>query len=147
MLRTFFSMFINALVLLTFVGCERNGVKVAPAEKSVVPVSHPEVREVTDYVDYTGRTNAKDSVVIQPRVTGYLVTDDKEGRMPFKEGDFVKKDAILFKIDPRPYQAQFDAANAAIVVARLAIRASGCFRCSYRLSGIMRLRSEAGSSI
>ena len=41
-----------------------------------VPVARPVQKLVTDYVDYTGRLNAKNSVVIQPRVTGYLVTDD-----------------------------------------------------------------------
>jgi multidrug efflux system membrane fusion protein len=32
--------------------------------------------------------------------------------MPFKEGDEVKKDALLFEIDPRPYQAAADQAAA-----------------------------------
>jgi multidrug efflux system membrane fusion protein len=41
---------------------------------------------VTDYVDYSGRTDAVDSVSIRARVTGYLV------RMPFKEGAEVRGD-------------------------------------------------------
>ena len=71
----------------------------------VVPVSQPVQREVTDFVDFTGRTDAVNSVNIVPRVTGYLV------KMPFKEGSDVKKDDLLFEIDPRPYQAQLDQAQ------------------------------------
>jgi multidrug efflux system membrane fusion protein len=66
----------------------------------VVPVSQPVQRDVTDYVDFTGRTDAINAVNIVPRVTGYLV------QMPFKEGSLVKKDDLLFEVDPRPYKAQ-----------------------------------------
>jgi multidrug efflux system membrane fusion protein len=93
----------------TLAGCERGPSKVAPAEVTpVLPVSHPIEREVTDFIDYTGRTNARHAVTIQPRVTGYLL------KMPFKEGADVKKGELLFEIDPRPYQAQLKAAEAAI---------------------------------
>jgi multidrug efflux system membrane fusion protein len=70
-----------------------------------LPVSKPVQREVTDYVDFTGRTNAIEAVDVRPRVTGYLM------QMPFKEGSEVKKGDLLFEIDPRPYQAQLDQAQ------------------------------------
>ena len=54
--------------------------QVAPPEAVTIPVSKPVVREVTDFVDFTGRTDAIQSVDIRPRTTGYLV------RMPFEEG-------------------------------------------------------------
>jgi multidrug efflux system membrane fusion protein len=63
-------------------------------------VSKPIQEEVTDYVDFTGRTDAVQAVNVIARVTGYLV------QMPFKEGSEVKKDQLLFEIDPRPYQDQ-----------------------------------------
>ena len=68
------------------------------------PVSHPVERVVTDYVDFTGRTNAINSVDIRARVSGYLI------KMPFKEGAEVKKGEMLFLVDPRPYEAQYDQA-------------------------------------
>jgi multidrug efflux system membrane fusion protein len=71
----------------------------------VLPVSKPLEREVTEYVDFTGRTDAVDAVDIRPRVTGYLV------QMPFQEGREVKKGDLLFEIDPRPYKAQLDQAQ------------------------------------
>jgi multidrug efflux system membrane fusion protein len=98
-----------ALVLLALgAGCERRASQTGPAKPLVVPVSRPVQRLVTEYVDYTGRTNAKGSVTIQPRVTGYLM------KMPFKEGADVKEGDVLFEIDPRPYKAQLEAAQAAV---------------------------------
>ncbi len=65
-----------------------------------MPISQPVERPVTDFVDFTGRTDAVQSVNIVARVTGYLV------KMPFKEGADVKKGELLFQVDPAPYQAQ-----------------------------------------
>src|SRR5262249_49167077 len=75
---------------------------------AATPIARPAERDVTEYVDYTGRTNARDSVIIQPRVTGYLV------KAPFAEGSDVKKDDGLFGMDPRPYKAQLTAAGASV---------------------------------
>jgi multidrug efflux system membrane fusion protein len=86
-------------------GCAQRPPQIAAPETPVVPVSHPVQREVTDYVDFTGRTDPKDAVDIRPRVTGYLI------RIPFKEGADVKKGDLLFEIDPRPYEAQLHQAE------------------------------------
>jgi multidrug efflux system membrane fusion protein len=91
-------------------GCQKGLRQVAPAELQAVPVAHPVKREVTDFFDFTGRTAAVDSVNIVPRVTGYL------GPIPFKEGSEVKQGDLLFEIDPRPYQAQLDQAEAQVVL-------------------------------
>jgi len=96
------------LTLAATAVCDRGPSQAGPAKPPVVPVSRPVERSVTDFVDYTGRTNAKNSVTIQPRVTGYLV------KMPFKEGADVKKGDVLFEVDPRPYKAQLEAAKAAV---------------------------------
>ncbi len=94
---------LGTLALLTIGGgCQENSAAIAPARPPAIPVSHPVPREVTDYVDFTGRINAVHSVDIRPRVTGYLM------KMPFKEGTEVKAGDLLFEIDPRPYQAQVD---------------------------------------
>ena len=74
----------------------------------VFTVSVPVQREVTDYVEYTGRTGAVQAEEVKARVTGFLA------ETPFKEGAEVKKDDVLFKIDPRPYQAQYDQAEAQV---------------------------------
>jgi multidrug efflux system membrane fusion protein len=91
-------------------GCDQKTPQVAPAEVPVVPVSQPVQRQVTDYVDFTGRINAVESVNIIPRVTGYLV------KMPFKEGSEVKVGDLLFQVDPRPYKAQLDQAEGQVTL-------------------------------
>jgi multidrug efflux system membrane fusion protein len=85
-------------------GCEQSQPQVASTEPPAVPVSLPVSREVTDYVEFTGRTDAIQAVDIRARVTGYLVA------VPFKEGAEVKEGDTLFEIDPRPYNAQLDQA-------------------------------------
>lgn len=74
------------------------------AEMPLVAISRPVVREVTDFVDFTGRTEAVQSINVVPRVTGYLV------RSLFQDGALVKKGDLLFEIDSRPYQAQTEEA-------------------------------------
>jgi len=104
--RPLLAMLSSGLMTASFMtGCERRQPSVAPPRPPVIPVSKPVVREVTDYVDFTGQTDAVESVDIRPRVTGYLV------KMPFKEGADVKKGDLLFQVDPRPYQAQYDQAQ------------------------------------
>jgi RND family efflux transporter MFP subunit len=80
-------------------GCQKESPRGAESLPAV-PISHPVERPVTDYVDFTGRTDAVQSVNIVARVTGYLV------QMPFEEGVDVKKGELLFQIDPQPYEAQ-----------------------------------------
>jgi membrane fusion protein, multidrug efflux system len=95
-----------ACILLAVVaGCQANANRVTTAEAPVVPVGQPIKREVTDYVDFTGRTESIYPVDIRPRVTGYLV------EMPFQEGEEVKAGDLLYVIDPRPYKAQLDQAQ------------------------------------
>jgi multidrug efflux system membrane fusion protein len=103
-------------VSLGLLGCRQNqGAAPAPTPQ-VVPVSLPVERDVTDYVDFTGRTDAVNSVGIRPRVTGYLI------EAPFKEGAEVKKGDVLFVIDPRPYQAQLDQAQAQVALNQASLK-------------------------
>jgi membrane fusion protein, multidrug efflux system len=100
----FSSGLVACAVLAAMAGCHRATPAVAAPEPPAIPVSQPVQREVTDYADFTGRTNAVQSVDIRARVSGYLM------KMPFKEGAEVKAGDLLFEVDPRPYQAQLDQA-------------------------------------
>ena len=71
-----------------------------------VEVSQPITREVTDYEDFTGRTEPVHRVELRPRVSGYI------DNITFKAGDRVYKGDLLFVIDPRPYRAALDQAEA-----------------------------------
>src|SRR5690349_3519440 len=69
----------------------------------VVPVIR---RTVPVYLDFVGTTEAIRSVSLQARVTGYLV----EQGAP--DGANVKTGGLLYRVDPRPYQAALDQAIA-----------------------------------
>ena len=71
-------------------------VEVASVVQKDVPIFSEWVATLDGYV------NAQ----IQPQVTGYIV------RQTYKEGSFVRKGQILFQIDPRPFRALLDQANA-----------------------------------
>jgi RND family efflux transporter MFP subunit len=65
-------------------------------------------RDVTAYQDFTGRTSSVQRAEVRARVPGFLQ------RMNFAPGDMVKKGQLLFLIEPEPYQAQRDQAEAAL---------------------------------
>jgi RND family efflux transporter MFP subunit len=88
-----------AAISLALAGCSQSAAEKSADAPLAVKVSYPVEREVTDYSDATGRTEAVDSVQVRARVFGYI------DRFKFKEGQLVKEDAVLFEIDPRPYKA------------------------------------------
>jgi membrane fusion protein, multidrug efflux system len=102
--------FLTGSLALALFGCADSAPKATAPKQAVVPISEVVQREVTDFVDFTGRTDAINTVNIVPRVTGYLV------KMPFTEGSLVKKDDLLFEIDPRPYKAQLDQAEGQVTL-------------------------------
>ena len=80
-------------LLLAIMGCSQAPLQVGPSPVPVVPISKPVARKVTDYVEFTGRTDAVRAVDIRARVTGYLAN------MHFQEGAEIKKGDVLFDID------------------------------------------------
>jgi multidrug efflux system membrane fusion protein len=99
---------ISGGLMLAFAGCEPGAPNAKSSDTPAVPVSHPAERDVTENIDFTGRTDAVEAVDIRARVTGYLLKTN------FKEGSEVKAGDVLFEIDPRPYQAQLDQAMAQV---------------------------------
>ncbi len=80
--------------------------KPPPPPPPLVLTAHPLQRSIVDWDDYSGRFEAKDSVEVRPRVSGYLTA------VRFTDGQMVRKGQPLFQIDPRPYQAVLDQAKA-----------------------------------
>ncbi|HVJ54047.1 MAG TPA: efflux RND transporter periplasmic adaptor subunit [Aliidongia sp.] len=78
----------------------------ASAAPPPVSVSHPLQKEITEFDEYTGQFAAVESVEIRARVSGYLT------EIHFQDGQTVKKGDLLFVIDPRPFQAAVDLAEA-----------------------------------
>jgi multidrug efflux system membrane fusion protein len=95
------SVFVLLLAIIT-VGC---GKKPSLPSSNTVPgvaISKVVTRTIQDSADFTGRIDSVNMVDIRARSTGYIT------KTPFKEGDVVKKDDLLFEIDKRPYKAKLD---------------------------------------
>jgi RND family efflux transporter MFP subunit len=86
----------------------------APAHRGGPPVTvgRPVRRDVVNWQDFTGQFAAIQSVAVKARVSGYLTG------ISFTDGQMVKKGDLLFQIDPRPYQAALDAAEAKLEQAK-----------------------------
>ncbi len=98
-----------SVILLTCLtaACGSSGNDKPPAPP--VEVSKPLLTPVTDYLDETGNTVAYNSVDLVARVSGYLDSVD------FTDGSFVKKGKQLFVIQPAPYKADVEEAQATLV--------------------------------
>jgi len=73
-----------------------------------VEVVSVEQKNVPVYSEWIGTTDGMVNAELKAQVTGYLLRQD------YKEGSFVKKGQLLFEIDPRPFQAALDQANAQV---------------------------------
>jgi RND family efflux transporter MFP subunit len=90
-----------AAALLFLAGCGRPAAQQRPPPPTVT-VAPVERREIVEWDEFTGRTEPVQSVEVRPRVSGYI----QEVR--FQSGQLVKKGDVLFVIDPRWHQAEFD---------------------------------------
>ena len=102
-----------AVVLMVLKGCARN----EAAEPKAAPLPQVSVagvisRQITEFDEFTGRFEAVERVEMRPRVSGYIAS------VNFTEGSDVNKGDVLFVIDPRPYQAERDRAQAQLAQAR-----------------------------
>jgi RND family efflux transporter MFP subunit len=95
-------------LLFTLAGCVRTPSGPPQAAPTPVTVSSPVEQDVTDYMDFTARTAAVDSVEVRAHVWGYL------DKVNFKEGAMVQKGDVLCELDPRPYQALLNQAKAKV---------------------------------
>jgi multidrug efflux system membrane fusion protein len=92
------------LILVATAGCKKNSApQQGPLPVNVVTVIE---KEVNEWDEFTGRLEAVESVEIRPRVSGYIT------EVHIEAGAVIKKGDLLYVIDPRPYQADFDRASA-----------------------------------
>ena len=87
-------------------GCGNSGSGAQAPPPPQVSVATVIERRVKDWDEFTGRLQAVETVEIRPRVSGYI------DKVAFTEGSLVKMGDLLFVIDPRPYQAEYDRAAA-----------------------------------
>lgn len=103
--------------LLAVCGCNRDQASAAGAPAMPPPpvtVAEAVSKSVPVYLDEIGKCTALESVTITPQVAGSITERD------FVDGADLKKGQVLFKIDPRPYQAALDSARAQLAQAKAA---------------------------
>lgn len=108
----FFALLLAAAALFNIAACDSGKEKYVAPPPPEVTVSQPQKRDVTEYVDFTGTTQAEKSVEIRARVEGFLQSID------FTPASMVKKGDLLFVIDPKPFKAKLDQALADLATAK-----------------------------
>jgi RND family efflux transporter MFP subunit len=77
-----------------------------PPPPPAVTVAKPFVKEMMEWNDFTGQFEARESVEVRPRVSGYLES------INFVDGQLVKKGDLLFVIEPKPFELALQTAKA-----------------------------------
>jgi len=103
-------------VALVAVGCDgKQQAAVAPAPTEVT-VSKPAQEKVSDFVEFTGTTEALASVDVRARVKGFLK------KVNFTDGAYVKEGDLLFEIEPDIFQATVERDTAALQAAQALLK-------------------------
>lgn len=111
-LRHSLRVFLMLIMLpLALSACGEGGQDAGAMAPPEVDVSLPLKKRLTEWDEYTGRFEAVESVEIRARVTGYLQ------EIKFTDGQMVKKDDVLFIIDPRPFEYAQQRAQAQFTLA------------------------------
>src|SRR6201997_1937839 len=103
---------VSALVLSSCAKKDPPPMERPPAAVSVVTAI---TKDVPVYLDEVGRCVAREVVSVQPELSGRIT------EIHFTDGADLKKGDLLFTIDPRPFQAQLDAAQANLVQSKAAL--------------------------
>ena len=108
----FLLIFVSGLIAT---GCAKKDPPAFERPPSPVIVATAVTRDVPVYLDEVGRTVAREVVSVQPEVSGRIT------EIHFTDGANLKKGDPLFTIDPRPFQAQLDSAEANLAQSKAAL--------------------------
>jgi RND family efflux transporter MFP subunit len=98
------------VAVMVAAGCQR-ATAPPPPPPPAVTVSQPLEREVVRWNDYSSYLASPETVDVKARISGLIE------EAPFHEGALIHKGDLLFKIDPRPFQADLDNKKAAVAQA------------------------------
>ena len=110
--------FVLGLVCLASVSSISCGQKVTAAPERpplLVTISTAVSRDVPVYLDEIGKNGAFESVTVTPQLAGRIT------ERHFEDGESLQKGQLLFVIDPRPFKAQLDSAQANLAQAKAAL--------------------------
>jgi RND family efflux transporter MFP subunit len=97
--------------LLSSGGCGNKNVSAAVPPPPNVQIVEVVQRDVPVYHEWIATLDGYVNAQIQPQVSGYLIQQN------YREGALVRKNDVLFKIDPRPFKAVLDQAKAQLAQA------------------------------
>jgi len=114
------SIIILAVLIAAFglAGCQEEKKAVAPPPPPEVEVAEVVQKDVPLYQEWVASMDGLVNATILAQVQGYLIKQN------YKEGDHIKKGALLFEIDPRPFQAAVDEARAALAKQQAVLQTS-----------------------
>lgn len=92
-------------------GCATKTEALSPPPPRVT-VQHPVQREIIDYNEYSGWTDASKTVEVRSRVRGHIQD------VAFTDGQMVEEGQLLFQLDPRPFQEEINASLAQVEIDR-----------------------------
>jgi multidrug efflux system membrane fusion protein len=113
--RLGFSAVLLAVVLLA--SCRSNVQAAGPSgpPAPLVTVAQANAQDVPRYLDEIGKNAAYEFVNVTPQAGGRIV------ERHFQDGENLRKGQLLFVIDPRPYKAQLDSAQATLAQTKAAL--------------------------
>lgn len=109
------SLVAGLLIASSLSACKPDAKAPAGPPQATIPdvtVAKPIARRLTDWDEFTGRLTSREKVEVRARVSGYLT------QVSLKEGTEVKAGDLLFTIDPRPYEAIVQRAEAVLAQAK-----------------------------
>src|SRR5688572_4183342 len=120
-LKFIFPLSVSALLLgavaIITTGCGSSAAQQQPPPPSVT-VAPVEQKQIVEWDEFTGRTEAVERVEVRPRVSGHIQD------VRFQSGQLVKKDEVLVVIDPRWHKAEFDRRQAEYEQAKVRVENS-----------------------
>jgi membrane fusion protein, multidrug efflux system len=104
-------------LLVAMTGCGKKSTEAAgpPQFAPLVTVARATAHDVPVYLEEIGRSGAFESVTVTPQISGRIT------ERHFQDGAELTKGQLLFTIDPRPYQAQLDSAQAQLAQSKAAL--------------------------
>jgi multidrug efflux system membrane fusion protein len=92
--------------LFSLAGCVNKAQQNFERPPAPVKISAAVSQDVSSYLDALGKIVARETVAIQPQVSGRIM------KIHFTDGANVKKGQLLFTVDPRPFEANLKQAQA-----------------------------------
>jgi RND family efflux transporter MFP subunit len=127
--------YLTLICSLLLIDCSKPPEK-APVVEPVVKVAEVIQQDVAVFEEWVGTLDGMVNATINAQVTGYLIKQN------YKEGDFVKKDQLLYEIDPRTFQAALAQAKANLAQQQAVLKTN-----QLALDRIKRLLPEKAVSV